>query len=158
MLPALLDQASRFGAAGARGRSLTPAGNRTTGSGPDHYEIPLEVDGRRIGSLRIGVTPATVSPNDARVLSTLASYAALAMERQRLAEEAAAVAALRAADELKTALLAAVSHDLKTPLASMLASLANLRRHGARRAAREGDAGPDREGNAAAGRAGERPP
>src|SRR5262249_38601585 len=33
-----------------------------------------------------------------------------------------------AADELKTALLSSVSHDLKTPLASILASISNLRR------------------------------
>jgi two-component system sensor histidine kinase KdpD len=90
--------------------------------------FPLEVDGRRLGALWLGSPPGGVTPHDRRLLSTLASYAGIALERQRLAEEAAAVAQLRAADEMKTSLLAAVSHDLKSPLASIMASISNLRR------------------------------
>src|SRR5207249_8418871 len=90
--------------------------------------IPLEVDGRPVGTLWLGLDRASISPNEERLLSTLASYAGLALERQRLTEEAGAVSGLRAADELKTALLSSVWHDLKTPLASILASIANLKR------------------------------
>lgn len=48
-------------------------------------------------------------------------------ERERLREQATDAEVLRRADELKTALLGAVSHDLRTPLASIIASVGSLR-------------------------------
>jgi K+-sensing histidine kinase KdpD len=48
-------------------------------------------------------------------------------ERERLRERATEAEVLRRADELKTALLGAVSHDLRTPLASIIASAGSLR-------------------------------
>lgn len=48
-------------------------------------------------------------------------------ERDRLRERATEAEVLRQADELKTALLGAVSHDLRTPLASIIASAGSLR-------------------------------
>src|SRR5438132_1384035 len=48
-------------------------------------------------------------------------------ERERLRQQATDAEVLRRADELKTALLGAVSHDLRTPLASIIASAASLR-------------------------------
>jgi K+-sensing histidine kinase KdpD len=48
-------------------------------------------------------------------------------ERDRLREQATQTEVLRRADELKTALLRAVSHDLRTPLASIIASAGSLR-------------------------------
>jgi two-component system sensor histidine kinase KdpD len=62
-------------------------------------------------------------------LSTLRAFAgqlALAVERRRLRAEAAAAEGLAEANELRTALLAAVSHDLRTPLASIKASVTSL--------------------------------
>jgi K+-sensing histidine kinase KdpD len=52
---------------------------------------------------------------------------ALYAERDRLRERATETEVLRRADELKTALLGAVSHDLRTPLASIIASAGSLR-------------------------------
>jgi K+-sensing histidine kinase KdpD len=52
---------------------------------------------------------------------------ALYQERDRLRERATEAEVLRRADELKTALLGAVSHDLRTPLASIIASAGSLR-------------------------------
>ena len=52
---------------------------------------------------------------------------ALYQERDRLRERATEAEVLRRADELKTALLSAVSHDLRTPLASIIASAGSLR-------------------------------
>jgi two-component system sensor histidine kinase KdpD len=49
------------------------------------------------------------------------------MERRRLAREAATAQTLAAADKMRTALLAAVSHDLRTPLAAAKASISTLR-------------------------------
>src|SRR4030095_8568604 len=52
---------------------------------------------------------------------------ALYAERDRLRERATEAEVLRRADELKTALLGAVSHDLRTPVASIIASAGSLR-------------------------------
>lgn len=52
----------------------------------------------------------------------LAELAALARERDRMQAEAIEAEALRRSDELKTALLRSVSHDLRTPLTSMIAA------------------------------------
>jgi K+-sensing histidine kinase KdpD len=52
----------------------------------------------------------------------LAELAALTRERDRMQAEAVEAEALRRSDELKTALLRSISHDLRTPLTSMIAS------------------------------------
>jgi K+-sensing histidine kinase KdpD len=53
----------------------------------------------------------------------------LAIERERLLEEAARLAAVRTSDALKTSLLRAVSHDLRTPLTAMRLEIESLDRH-----------------------------
>ena len=63
---------------------------------------------------------------DQQTLTTFVDQAALALERARLSQEAAQASALAQSDELKSALLAAVSHDLRTPLASIKASATSL--------------------------------
>ena len=61
------------------------------------------------------------------MLGAFASYAAVALEQQRLTAEAQAAKPIAAADKMRTALLAAVSHDLRTPLASAKAAVTSLR-------------------------------
>ncbi len=77
---------------------------------------------------------------DEQTLTTFADQAALALERARMSAEAAQAQVLAQSDELKSALLAAVSHDLRTPLASIKASVdlapRRLRGVGGRRRAR----------------------
>ncbi|MFJ3906080.1 ATP-binding protein [Streptomyces sp. NPDC090025] len=68
-----------------------------------------------------------LSSSDRRVLAAFAAHVSAAAERDRLAEAAAEVEPVRAADRMRTALLAAVSHDLRTPLASGWAAVASLR-------------------------------
>jgi two-component system sensor histidine kinase KdpD len=67
-----------------------------------------------------------LGPDDRRVIDAFAAQLATALERRRLREEAAAAAALAEADALRTSLLRAVSHDLRTPLASIKASVTSL--------------------------------
>ena len=69
---------------------------------------------------------ARLSADDQRVLSTFLSNLALALRSRRLQAEAAEAAHLADADELRTALLQAVSHDLRTPLASIKASASSM--------------------------------
>jgi two-component system sensor histidine kinase KdpD len=64
--------------------------------------------------------------SDRRILEAFAAQAALALQQERLSAEAAAAKPLAEADKMRTALLAAVSHDLRTPLASAKAAVAGL--------------------------------
>lgn len=99
-------------------------------SGSDRLHIvPVGVRDRRVGALLV-VRPAgapSFDPSDDRLLSAVAAQIGSAVERARLRSEATEAEVLRAADELKTALLNAVSHDLRTPLASIIASAGSLR-------------------------------
>ncbi|MFE2167146.1 ATP-binding protein, partial [Streptomyces sp. NPDC059447] len=65
--------------------------------------------------------------SDRRVLAAFAAHVTVAVERARLAEAAAEIEPVKAADRMRTALLAAVSHDLRTPLAAGWAAIASLR-------------------------------
>ncbi|MGQ0467928.1 MAG: DUF4118 domain-containing protein [Sporichthyaceae bacterium] len=64
---------------------------------------------------------------DRRVLEAFAAESAVALRQQRLREAAERAEPLAAADRMRTALLAAVSHDLRTPLASATAAVQSLR-------------------------------
>jgi two-component system sensor histidine kinase KdpD len=64
---------------------------------------------------------------DRRVVEAFAAQAAVALRQERLEERAAAVGPLAEVDRLRTALLSAVSHDLRTPLASAKAAVDSLR-------------------------------
>lgn len=67
---------------------------------------------------------------ESRLLVTFANQAALAIERSQLTEERTRAEILSRTDELKSALLSAVSHDLRTPLASIKASATTLMQSG----------------------------
>ena len=62
-----------------------------------------------------------------RLLHGFAAQAAAALDRDRLRTQAAQAEALAEGNRMRTALLAAVSHDLRTPLASIKASVSTLR-------------------------------
>jgi two-component system sensor histidine kinase KdpD len=64
---------------------------------------------------------------DQRVLQAFASQVAVAYRQRLLADQAQAAAAIGAADRVRTALLNAVSHDLRTPIASAKAAVSSLR-------------------------------
>lgn len=64
---------------------------------------------------------------DSRLLRTLAETAARAWEERRLADEAARAEQLAETDRVRAALLAAVGHDLRTPLAGIKAAVSTLR-------------------------------
>ncbi len=70
---------------------------------------------------------ASVGSVSPRVLDGLGAQAAAALDRERLRTQAAQAEVLGEANRVRTALLAAVSHDLRTPLASVKAAVSSLR-------------------------------
>jgi two-component system sensor histidine kinase KdpD len=87
--------------------------------------LPLQVRDRIVGVLAIGAEDGLdLRASQRRVLRALSYYAALGVERVRLVRDSEHAEALRQADQLKDAVLASVSHDLRTPLTTIKA-LAN---------------------------------
>jgi two-component system sensor histidine kinase KdpD len=67
-----------------------------------------------------------LAATDRRLAEVVAAQAAVAAERVRLARAAAQAEQLKQSDAVRTAVLAAVSHDLRTPLATIKASVSSL--------------------------------
>jgi two-component system sensor histidine kinase KdpD len=68
-----------------------------------------------------------LAAQDRRVLEAFAAQATVALRQERLEEAAATAGSLAEVDRLRTALLSAVSHDFRTPLASAKAAVGTLR-------------------------------
>jgi two-component system sensor histidine kinase KdpD len=90
---------------------------------PDDADVDVPVT----DALSLALAGRPLPAADRRVLGAFAAYAAVALEQQRLAAEAEAAKPIAAADRMRTALLAAVSHDLRSPLASAKAAVTSLR-------------------------------
>jgi two-component system, OmpR family, sensor histidine kinase KdpD len=89
---------------------------------PEDADVDMPVtDG-----LSLALRGQTLPASDRRVLGAFAAYAAAALEQRRLSAEAEAARPIAEADRMRTALLAAVSHDLRTPLASAKAAVTSL--------------------------------
>ena len=92
------------------------------------HVVPVQSGDRRVGVLTLAHPSEApeFSGEDDRLLSAVAAQVGLAVERRQLRRDATEAEILRRTDELKTALLNAVSHDLRTPLASIMASAGGL--------------------------------
>jgi len=90
---------------------------------PDDGDAEVPVGENLVLALRGRPLPA----EDRRILTAFAAQAAVALERERLAAAAASARPLAEAERVRTALLAAVSHDLRTPLAAAKAAVTSLR-------------------------------
>ncbi|WP_084715208.1 sensor histidine kinase [Streptacidiphilus rugosus] len=92
-------------------------------SRPEDADVDVPVGDR----LALALTGRVLPAGDRRVLVAFAAQAAVLLERRRLEEEAAEARRLAEGNRIRTALLAAVSHDLRTPLAGIKASVSSLR-------------------------------
>ena len=111
------------GAAGGPGAwQVTAASGSEPPAAPDQADTIVPVEPGALLALRGRV----LAPSDRHVLSTFTAQATAALERKRLAVAAAEAATLQAADKMRTALLAAVSHDLRSPLAAARTAVSTL--------------------------------
>lgn len=78
-------------------------------------------------SLTLALRGPVLAAGDRRVLEAFAAEAAVALRQERLTAQAAELRQLAELDRLRTALLTAVSHDFRTPLAAAKASVTSLR-------------------------------
>lgn len=90
---------------------------------PEDADVDMPVGDHMALALSGRVLPA----EDRRVLGAFAAQAAVVLDRQRLVDEAEESRKLAEGNRIRTALLAAVSHDLRTPLASIKAAVTSLR-------------------------------
>jgi two-component system, OmpR family, sensor histidine kinase KdpD len=94
-------------------------------STPGEADVQLPVS----DTVTLAATGPAPRPEDLRVLSAFAAQAATALEHQYLTQQAEQGQGAVEADRMRTALLAAVSHDLRSPLASAKAAVGSLRSH-----------------------------
>lgn len=102
-----------------------PAAAAAPGAARD-VAVPVLLGATLRGEMRLFATTASEP-----VLASAGRLIALAVERERLLEEAAHTEALRQSDALKTAILRAVSHDLRSPLTAMALGLERAQREAA---------------------------
>ncbi len=101
-------------------------------SGAEGLYVPLKSDETKLGA--IGIIPADPErmalPAQRRLLEGFAGLASLAIIRLRLTEEAQRASHAAESEKLRTALFNSVSHDLRTPLASITGAVTSLQEEG----------------------------
>ena len=109
-------------------RPGTPRGPVPVASGQDWRAIPLSTLRGPVGLLVVVESPG--QRHDDRLLATLVNQASLAVERARLRDQATRAEVLEQIDRGRSALLRSVSHDLRTPLATITAAASDLGQDG----------------------------
>lgn len=108
----------------------TPAGRGTdTYQDLDAYYLPLRTRRQVVGVLAVQVIDRAsgLTSDQVHLLQSFASQAALALERANLGEQAREAEVLERTKRLQEALLDSVSHDLRTPLVSIMGALSSLK-------------------------------
>jgi two-component system sensor histidine kinase KdpD len=108
-------------AGGGQIRSLGMTGGTTSG----RVAVALVASNRPVGLLVLH--EVQFARQDRALLGTFANQAALAVERAQLQEQALRTRLLEEIDRWRGAMMGAVSHDLRTPLASVKAAVSSLR-------------------------------
>lgn len=101
------------------------------GEGAEVLSLPLTAEGRPVGRIELsGPRSGRLEGPEAEVLNTFAAQLALALERARLGEAASEARLEAEASRVRAALFSSVTHDLRTPLASITASASSLLEEG----------------------------
>ncbi|MCX5994824.1 MAG: DUF4118 domain-containing protein, partial [Chloroflexi bacterium] len=111
---------------------------KTVGHGTDTLPnakaryLPLNTAMGVVGVMALWVsdTASQLTMEQTRLLEAFADLAAVAIERTQRAEEARNAQILEATEKLQTALLNSISHDLRTPLVSIIGALSSLQEEG----------------------------
>ena len=110
--------------------------NRSAAVAPNHASVPQRgpdlvtpIQGIRggMGEIRLWRPMFPFSSGEERLVKTFASHGALAAERAALGEAEDRAKLLEESDRFKSSLLSSVSHDLRTPLATIKAAASSLR-------------------------------
>jgi two-component system sensor histidine kinase KdpD len=115
--------AAAAGAAGTPSRLLDDRSTRPAAAGPT--AVALVAGDVPVGILVLSAAPVDI--HDRRLLATFANQAALALARAELQAQAVRTEVLEETDRARRTLLRSVSHDLRTPLATVKTALSHLR-------------------------------
>jgi two-component system, OmpR family, sensor histidine kinase KdpD len=110
-----------------------PAGRGAdTLPGAKRLFLPLRTGRSAVGVLGInrGTPGPLFAPDERRLLDALADQAAVAIERTQLAESIDDARLQAETERLRSSLLTSISHDLRTPLASIIGTITSLRSFG----------------------------
>jgi two-component system sensor histidine kinase KdpD len=88
---------------------------------PKSVEVPVA------DAVRLVLSGRTLGAEDRRLLTAYAAHAAVILEREAAAEQSIRTRQLAEGNQTRTALLAAVSHDLRSPLSAIKAAVSSLR-------------------------------
>ncbi len=102
-------------------RAVASAGPAVAAPGQAHTDVPV------VKGVVLALDGGHLQAEDQRLVGAFAAQTGVVLERLRLAEEAAAARPLAEANKVRTALLAAVGHDFRTPLAAAKAAVSSLR-------------------------------
>ena len=102
-------------------RNVSPTDPSAASDDDEETTLPLGAEGS------IYLRGRALEPSDRRVLEAFTSQLETALVQRKLSREAADARPLAEADRLRSALLAAVGHDLRRPLASATAAVSSLR-------------------------------
>ncbi|WP_222193033.1 ATP-binding protein [Modestobacter italicus] len=127
-LPSLLEQIREaFGLRSVTMVESTEGREHTVGTCGEHGADEQVDDVAVTDTLTLRLCGRALPAGDRKVLVSFAEQAAVALQQGRLAAQAAEANRLAAGNSMRNALLAAVSHDLRTPLAGIKAAASALR-------------------------------
>ena len=115
---AVADWAYRHGQAAGRSTETLPGGQ--------YLYVPLMSGNSAIGVFGVKLSRQNVTPEERQLINTWIGFAAIAIERVKLTEQARQAALLVEADKLRTALLNSISHELRTPLSAIVGASSML--------------------------------